>query len=413
VRERDGLSVADLGGDSKPEVIVSPRRGGTVIKVFKSVNNGSGLAANFWPHEPPPSVSHHCWWKPAIGDVAGDEGSEIVIVQDEGSLDQEKSRLFVLSGATGDVEYNFEVPWLIGRDNPGPPMALADIDYDDRPEALAGTPYHIPGGLDDSKTAFLMLDWSEGGGYAVDTCKVSTPVPFESTESVAGNAGVLAGIVVADVDRGLEDEGDFDPDPEIFVGTLDFGVGVVDGGSMYGCDTDARIPWLGHEGEIFSTPQIFEDTSTNPHQFGLIVQDGGGRIVLYELPREYDASLVEWAGFGNGPSRTGLYVPQGAGRTSGVGLVTDAGLGQNVPNPFNPSTTLTYQIPEAEHVRLAVFDVGGRRVRTLVDRREAPGEHAVVSDGSDDGGRHVGSGVFFYRLEVGPTTFERRMILLR
>jgi subtilisin-like proprotein convertase family protein len=88
-------------------------------------------------------------------------------------------------------------------------------------------------------------------------------------------------------------------------------------------------------------------------------------------------------------------------------------LGQNVPNPFNPSTTLTYQIAEAEHVRLAVFDVGGRRVRALVDRRDAPGEHTVAWDGLDDVGRRLGSGVFFYRLEVGSKTIERRMILLR
>jgi hypothetical protein len=302
-----------------------------------------------------------------------------------------------------DEELNDQVPYLVGEDNPGPPMALADLNGDGVPEGLAGTRRNVDG-LDESQTTFLILSWG-GSAYSVDTCHVSNPVPFEATESFADNAGVLAGIVIADIDRGVEDG---DTDLEILVPTLDAGVGVVDGLS---CEADDRIPWLAHEGEIASTPQIFEDTSTG--KFGLIVQDGGGRIVLYELPGTYDAARVEWAGFGNGPTRTGQYGPQGAGRRSGIGSVRVAGLGQNVPNPFNPSTTLTYQIPEAQHVRLAVFDVGGRRVRTLVDRREAPGENAVVWDGSDDGGRPVGSGVFFYRLEVGSRTIKRRMILLR
>jgi parallel beta-helix repeat protein len=87
----------------------------------------------------------------------------------------------------------------------------------------------------------------------------------------------------------------------------------------------------------------------------------------------------------------------------------------NYPNPFNPKTTIEYVVPDAGGaVRLAVYDLSGRLVRSLVDGEQPAGKHVAVWDGRDDRGRELGSGVYFYRLEIGGGyRTERKMVLLK
>ena len=89
-------------------------------------------------------------------------------------------------------------------------------------------------------------------------------------------------------------------------------------------------------------------------------------------------------------------------------------LSPNFPNPFNPATAIQFRVPSpGGRVALAVYDLSGRLVRTLVDGEKNGGEHTVVWRGLDDSGRQVGSGVYFYRLEVGDTKLERKMVMLK
>jgi len=88
-------------------------------------------------------------------------------------------------------------------------------------------------------------------------------------------------------------------------------------------------------------------------------------------------------------------------------------LEQNVPNPFNPRTTLAFSLPVETHARLSVFDVSGRRIATLVDTSLPAGRHEFVWDGRDGRGTSVASGVYLYRLEAGPISETRRMVLIR
>jgi len=101
---------------------------------------------------------------------------------------------------------------------------------------------------------------------------------------------------------------------------------------------------------------------------------------------------------------------------NGTPEVTGYRLHQNHPNPFNPSTTIRYEIPEgegSEWVTLTVYDVEGRRVKDL-DRGYRPGGvHAAEWDGRDEAGRAVSSGVYFYVLRAGSETLTRKMALLR
>jgi hypothetical protein len=89
-------------------------------------------------------------------------------------------------------------------------------------------------------------------------------------------------------------------------------------------------------------------------------------------------------------------------------------LGQNVPNPFNPVTTIWYDVPAGGGaVTLRVFDVSGRLVRTLVDGQQIPGWKSVVWNGRDDRDRGVSSGVYFYRMDAPGFSSTRKMLLLR
>jgi hypothetical protein len=83
------------------------------------------------------------------------------------------------------------------------------------------------------------------------------------------------------------------------------------------------------------------------------------------------------------------------------------------PNPFNPRTTIKYDLPAAGPVRLSVFDVAGRLVRTLVDDSVPQGSHEAVWDGRDASGREVGSGSYLARLEFGGKVEAVRMGLVR
>ncbi|MFQ5600044.1 MAG: FlgD immunoglobulin-like domain containing protein [Candidatus Krumholzibacteriia bacterium] len=85
----------------------------------------------------------------------------------------------------------------------------------------------------------------------------------------------------------------------------------------------------------------------------------------------------------------------------------------NVPNPFNPATTLAFDLAHAGHVELAIFTIQGRRVRTLVSRVLETGNHRVVWDGTDAAGTPIASGVYLYRLRADGMQQTRRMTLLR
>jgi len=88
-------------------------------------------------------------------------------------------------------------------------------------------------------------------------------------------------------------------------------------------------------------------------------------------------------------------------------------LGQNHPNPFNPTTTIDFVIPVTEQVCLNVYDVLGRRVTTLINDVLPAGRHNVIFDGKDKYGSPLASGVYFYRLHAGKTTELKKMVLLR
>ena len=85
----------------------------------------------------------------------------------------------------------------------------------------------------------------------------------------------------------------------------------------------------------------------------------------------------------------------------------------NYPNPFHPSTRIAFSIPKAARVRLLVYTVGGRLVRTVADDTYDPGRHAIPWDGKGASGEGLPGGVYFYRLVAGTTELTGKMVLLQ
>ncbi len=88
-------------------------------------------------------------------------------------------------------------------------------------------------------------------------------------------------------------------------------------------------------------------------------------------------------------------------------------LEQNFPNPFNPLTSIGFSIPKPSHVYLTVYNILGQTVTVLVDEHLEAGHHVRTWDASDDNGRPVASGIYFYRLEAGDYILSRKMVLLK
>ncbi len=88
-------------------------------------------------------------------------------------------------------------------------------------------------------------------------------------------------------------------------------------------------------------------------------------------------------------------------------------LHQNSPNPFNPQTTIRFELPSVMRVQLSIFDVHGRLVRTLIDEQRGAGASTAEWNGRDDKGAAVATGVYFYVLEAGGSRSQRKMVLLK
>jgi len=89
------------------------------------------------------------------------------------------------------------------------------------------------------------------------------------------------------------------------------------------------------------------------------------------------------------------------------------GLSQNYPNTFNPSTQIAYQLPQAGHVSLKIYNIKGELVCTLVNQYKEAGHHTVIWDGKNENGEEVASGVYFYRMVSNDFKATKKMIMLK
>ena len=96
-----------------------------------------------------------------------------------------------------------------------------------------------------------------------------------------------------------------------------------------------------------------------------------------------------------------------------ISIPTEFQLHQNFPNPFNPSTTIFYDVSKESNVKVAVFDLLGRNIVTLVDQIEPVGSKSISWDGRDHTGNLVKAGVYIYQIETEGFMQAKKMVLLK
>jgi hypothetical protein len=99
--------------------------------------------------------------------------------------------------------------------------------------------------------------------------------------------------------------------------------------------------------------------------------------------------------------------------SAGDAAIASFRLGQNWPNPLNPTTTISFELDRPGRIRLRIYDTAGRLVRTLADTSLPAGSHRRVWDGRDDGSRPTASGIYFYELDVDGRREARKMLQVR
>jgi len=123
-----------------------------------------------------------------------------------------------------------------------------------------------------------------------------------------------------------------------------------------------------------------------------------------------------WSDFEGNPGYPDCYEIPGNG--GGVDYYPNArpkafSLAQNYPNPFNPTTTIKYALPKDTWVRITIYNLLGRKVRTLVDEHQTAGHRRIVWASKNDEGTEVASGIYFYQIKAGEFTQSKKMVILK
>jgi hypothetical protein len=188
----------------------------------------------------------------------------------------------------------------------------------------------------------------------------------------------------------------------------------------FGNNGDLLEGWpIQTEAEVYSSPSVADLDADGDNE--VVVTSMDTRVYVWDSEGVFDGGRgVEWGHFLHDAwrSQCHAFVPPTGVEQAGGSTLAWAVLEQNRPNPFNPLTRIAFSVPESPGdggaaVSLTVYSVDGRVVRRLLDTELPPGRHSSVWDGRDGSGREVASGVYFYRLTVGPKSLTRRMVLLK
>ncbi|MGC9365319.1 MAG: T9SS type A sorting domain-containing protein [Fidelibacterota bacterium] len=173
----------------------------------------------------------------------------------------------------------------------------------------------------------------------------------------------------------------------VWIPGTDIMVGLDDIGAFYTSDlgetwTAIEAPTVDMSGDYYISG-VFKDT-----EFGYIFTDAG-KVLRFkdQVPSKIDLS--------------------------DTGVLDQYRLHQNFPNPFNPTTSISFQIPRQNHVKLVIYDILGREVISLMDKPLQQGNYSVVWNGMDKSGHNVSTGVYIYQLQADGVTKTRKMTFMK
>jgi len=163
-------------------------------------------------------------------------------------------------------------------------------------------------------------------------------------------------------------------------------------------------------------------TGTNPTNFTIISGDS-----YVSAPVEWTEYVYDLSAYAEQQIRVGIKCESndafiffvddvkitGPGANPGEVTPLVTSLKGNYPNPFNPETTISYTVRDNSPVAIDVFNVKGQKVRSLVNEVKHAGEHTVIWNGTDDNGRAVSSGVYYFKMTAGKFSSTKKMIMMK
>jgi len=171
--------------------------------------------------------------------------------------------------------------------------------------------------------------------------------------------------------------------------------------------TPVRVILSAGRSRVFTV--VFAPTSAGTKSASLSIgHNAGGNPLVVTLKGKSTSSLSVTAG----SREAALLMEQGGVAKRTLNLPAHFILNPNFPNPFNSQTIISYQLPEATKVRLEIFNMVGQRIRVLVDSFQSEDSHQAVWDGKNEEGDRVGSGIYFYRMQVGAFSAAGKLVLL-
>ncbi len=196
-------------------------------------------------------------------------------------------------------------------------------------------------------------------------------------------------------------------------------VNALKAGGAYHWDDSAKAPYVTYTSGGVNYLITYDDSNSVKYKVQRTKDDGIGGIMIYELWSGWLASnpaggrdpLLQAVKRAVGALASVPAAAQSSGSTqeapvgdphSATGVPATFGLNPNFPNPFNPTTTITYQLPVSASVTIKIYDMLGREIVSLVDGVMDAGNHATVWDSRNAAGESVASGVYIYRMTATP-----------
>jgi len=181
-------------------------------------------------------------------------------------------------------------------------------------------------------------------------------------------------------------------------------------GSWHLVELNEPFIWNGTDNILFDTAFTAPIIGNQSGQVRIISSPNGYRFVR-STTNQIDEETISFANYR--PQIRFVYKELETSVTDIIEKPIISHLSSNFPNPFNPFTSIRYQVSGVTHVEINVYNVRGQRVRSLLNEQREPGHHTVDWDGTDTNGHPVSSGVYLYRMTVGEFNVTRRMLLIK
>ena len=345
-----GSSVADLNLDGMPEIITSSNEGMVV-----AINSAGELIPGF-----PLTLSSDISTSSTIANIDIDDELEIVIGATDGNLyifnhDGSSFQTFLSGGAICSG------------------LSIADLDQDGLMEIVFNTNDNLLHAWEPETQMEL-----DGWPVSIHNQSITEPIIVDINNDLM--LEVISATIIGDIYITKHDGSSFENFPFISDDSIQYtpAIGDLDGDSDY---------------------EIIVGTKNNLKVID-ILDDAG--------------SQYSWSVYRGNTHRNGFYDTAQSYLNNRVSEIAfEFKLGKNYPNPFNPSTRINFTIPNKMNVSVVIYDIMGRRVKTLIDRLLIQGNHNIVWHGNDQYGSNVSSGIYFYELRGEDFGQTRKMLLIK